>query len=206
MLPLLLLRTAQSKACLIELKSGDTFNGILVSVDNWMNMCLKDCIKTSKAGDKFWKCNSIYIRGNQIKYIRLAEEVIDDPALEKHSSNFKTSSTRGRGGRGRGRGRGRGGPGGGPGDDDPDDDDDDDEPDGDETDWDVLEEEEEEEGEEDEEEDLTDPDMPAIVESEDEAAGAAAANRKLWAKVKTKVGKLHAHHAEPAWSTCRVSI
>ena len=100
MLPLLLLRTAQGKACLIELKSGDTFNGILVSVDNWMNMCLKDCIKTSKAGDKFWKCNSIYIRGNQIKYIRLAEEVIDDPALEKHSSNFKTSSSRGRGGRG----------------------------------------------------------------------------------------------------------
>ena len=50
MLPLSLLRTAQNHPMLIELKNGDTYNGHLVSVDNWMNVNLKEVICTSRDG------------------------------------------------------------------------------------------------------------------------------------------------------------
>ena len=38
MLPLSLLRTAAGHPMLVELKSGETYNGELVSCDNWMNI------------------------------------------------------------------------------------------------------------------------------------------------------------------------
>lgn len=47
-LPLSLLRAAQSHPMLVELKNGDTYNGHLVSCDNYMNIALKDVICTSK--------------------------------------------------------------------------------------------------------------------------------------------------------------
>ena len=48
MLPLSLLRTAQNHPMLVELKSGETYNGMLVSCDNWMNINLREVICTSK--------------------------------------------------------------------------------------------------------------------------------------------------------------
>jgi len=47
-LPLSLLKTAQNHPILIELKNGETYNGMLVSCDSWMNVHLKDAICTSK--------------------------------------------------------------------------------------------------------------------------------------------------------------
>ncbi|RHY26225.1 hypothetical protein DYB32_008730, partial [Aphanomyces invadans] len=60
---------------LVELKSGDTYNGQLVNCDTWMNINLKDVICTAKDGDRFWKLPECYIRGNTIKYIRIPDEV-----------------------------------------------------------------------------------------------------------------------------------
>ena len=42
MLPLSLLRTAQNHPMLVELKNGETYNGHLVSCDNWMNINLRE--------------------------------------------------------------------------------------------------------------------------------------------------------------------
>ena len=62
MLPLSLLRTAQNHPMLVELKNGETYNGHLVSCDNWMNINLREVICTSRDGDKFWRMPECYIR------------------------------------------------------------------------------------------------------------------------------------------------
>lgn len=140
MLPLALLRTAQNhpmvsnhlvnnrtrntKVCfdrrqLVELKNGETYNGHLVSCDNWMNINLREVICTSRDGDKFWRMPECYIRGSTIKYLRIPDEVID---MVKEEANTRQKRDMRRGGpptRGGMRG-GRGGPqnmgrGGGPG-------------------------------------------------------------------------------------------
>ncbi|PNI50495.1 LSM4 isoform 5 [Pan troglodytes] len=50
MLPLSLLKTAQNHPMLVELKNGETYNGHLVSCDNWMNINLREVICTSRVG------------------------------------------------------------------------------------------------------------------------------------------------------------
>ncbi|XP_050042354.1 U6 snRNA-associated Sm-like protein LSm4 [Dermacentor andersoni] len=116
MLPLSLLRTAQNHPMLVELKNGETYNGHLVSCDNWMNINLREVICTSRDGDKFWRMPECYIRGSTIKYLRIPDEVIDmvkEETLVKGRGRGDASKRGGPGGRG-GRG-GRGGPFGGRG-------------------------------------------------------------------------------------------
>uniref|UniRef100_A0A803Y388 U6 snRNA-associated Sm-like protein LSm4 n=1 Tax=Meleagris gallopavo TaxID=9103 RepID=A0A803Y388_MELGA len=62
---------------LVELKNGETYNGHLVSCDNWMNINLREVICTSRDGDKFWRMPECYIRGSTIKYLRIPDEIID---------------------------------------------------------------------------------------------------------------------------------
>ncbi|CAD5214581.1 unnamed protein product [Bursaphelenchus xylophilus] len=76
-LPLSLLKTAQNQPMLIELKNGETYNGILIACDSWMNVHLKDAICTSKDGDRFLKIPEVYVRGATIKYLRIPETVVD---------------------------------------------------------------------------------------------------------------------------------
>jgi len=111
MLPLSLLRTAQGHPMLVELKNGETYNGHLVSCDNWMNISLREVICTSRDGDRFWRLPEVIIRGNNIKYLRIPEEVIDmvpEEDLSKSKVAGGKGDSRGRGGN-RGRGDGRGG-------------------------------------------------------------------------------------------------
>ncbi|CAH0557381.1 unnamed protein product [Brassicogethes aeneus] len=103
MLPLSLLRTAQNHPMLVELKNGETYNGHLVSCDNWMNINLREVICTSRDGDKFWRMPECYIRGSTIKYLRIPDEVID---MVKEETIVKN---RGRGDMKSGRGGGQGG-------------------------------------------------------------------------------------------------
>ncbi|GHP03671.1 hypothetical protein PPROV_000242600 [Pycnococcus provasolii] len=74
MLPLSLLKTAVSQPMMVELKNGETYNGVLLSCDHWMNLHLKDVILTSKDGDRFWKIEECYVRGNTIKYMRVPDD------------------------------------------------------------------------------------------------------------------------------------
>ncbi|XP_066551376.1 U6 snRNA-associated Sm-like protein LSm4 isoform X1 [Amia ocellicauda] len=111
MLPLSLLKTAQNHPMLVELKNGETYNGHLVSCDNWMNINLREVICTSRDGDKFWRMPECYIRGSTIKYLRIPDEIIDMVKEEV------VSKGRGRGGmqQNKQQGKGRGGPGAGRG-------------------------------------------------------------------------------------------
>ncbi|KAK8042797.1 hypothetical protein PG994_013280 [Apiospora phragmitis] len=123
MLPLGLLNAAQGHPMLVELKNGETLNGHLVQCDTWMNLTLKEVIQTSPEGDKFVRLPEVYIKGNNIKYLRVPDEIID---LVKDQQQNQQGGFRGgrgggrgdhgsrggdrggRGGRGQGRGRGRG--------------------------------------------------------------------------------------------------
>ena len=51
---------------LVELKSGETLNGMLVNCDTWMNLTLREVIQTSTDGDKFWRLPEIYVRGSTV--------------------------------------------------------------------------------------------------------------------------------------------
>lgn len=101
MLPLSLLHTAAGHPMLVELKSGETFNGHLVNCDNWMNLTLREVIQTSPDGDKFWRLPECYIRGNTIKYLNVPEEIVD---MVKEDESRQRHHMSGRGGRGGGRG------------------------------------------------------------------------------------------------------
>merc|ERR1712170_33377 len=117
-----LLKAAQNSPMLVELKNGETYNGILVSCDNWMNISLKEVICTSRDGQDFHRMHEAYIRGSIIKYLRIPDDVIKDVreevvAARRAAANKNRAEQSGRGGhsgrggrdgRGRGRGRGRG--------------------------------------------------------------------------------------------------
>jgi U6 snRNA-associated Sm-like protein LSm4 len=51
---------------LVELKSGETLNGLLVNCDTWMNLTLKEVVQTSADGDKFQRLPEIYVRGSTV--------------------------------------------------------------------------------------------------------------------------------------------
>ncbi|KAI9831783.1 MAG: hypothetical protein M1819_004680 [Sarea resinae] len=120
MLPLGLLNAAQGHPMLVELKNGETLNGHLVNCDTWMNLTLKEVVQTSPDGDKFFRLPEVYVRGNNIKYLRVPDEIIDlvkDQQQNQQSGrggrggqrgDHAGRGERGRGGRGAGRGRGRG--------------------------------------------------------------------------------------------------
>uniref|UniRef100_A0A1X7TNS0 U6 snRNA-associated Sm-like protein LSm4 n=2 Tax=Amphimedon queenslandica TaxID=400682 RepID=A0A1X7TNS0_AMPQE len=102
MLPLSLLKAAQDNPMLVELKNGETYNGHLVSCDNWMNIQLKEVICTSRDGERFWKMPECFIRGSMTKYLRIPDEVIDKVKEEA----FKPRGPRPGGGPRRGGGGG----------------------------------------------------------------------------------------------------
>ncbi|KAL7413603.1 hypothetical protein BDY24DRAFT_340457, partial [Mrakia frigida] len=117
-LPLTLLNAAQNKPMLVELKNGETFNGHLVSCDNFMNVILREVFQTSADGERFWKMKECYVRGNTIKYLRVADSVLDSVQADQAKMRENNRGPRGgndsRGGGGRGGppgGRGGGGPG-----------------------------------------------------------------------------------------------
>ena len=55
---------------LVELKNGETLNGHLVNCDTWMNLTLKEVVQTSPDGDKFFRLSEVYVRGNNVSFIR----------------------------------------------------------------------------------------------------------------------------------------
>ncbi|KAI2629892.1 like-Sm domain-containing protein [Hypoxylon sp. NC1633] len=126
MLPLGLLNAAQGHPMLVELKNGETLNGHLIQCDTWMNLTLKEVIQTSADADKFVRLPEVYVKGNNIKYLRVPDEIIDLVKEQQHGQQGGFRGGRGghgaqrgdhggrggerggRGGRGQGRGRGRG--------------------------------------------------------------------------------------------------
>ncbi|KAI9816321.1 MAG: RNA processing protein [Phylliscum demangeonii] len=114
-----LLNAAQGHPMLVELKNGETLNGHLVSSDTYMNLILREVVQTSPDGDKFLRLPEVYVRGSNIKYLRVPDEIIELVKEQQQQSQHSARPGRGgnqargdhagRGDRGRGPGRGRGG-------------------------------------------------------------------------------------------------
>ena len=98
----------------VELKNGTVVRGTIVGVDINMNTHLKK-VKCTVKGKNPMQLDVITLRGNNIRYFHLPDNLnldtllVDDTPVQNAPKNGGMSS-RGRGGRrGRGRGRGRGG-------------------------------------------------------------------------------------------------
>ena len=100
MLPLALLNAAQQTPIQVELKNGETFNGVLTNCDSWMNLTLSQVICTSQDGLIFKKVQQIYLRGNNIKYVRVGEQCVDRVVEDNkrkqkiHNSNHSQNKQR----------------------------------------------------------------------------------------------------------------
>ncbi|AGO13585.1 AaceriAGL296Wp [[Ashbya] aceris (nom. inval.)] len=75
MLPLYVLTNGKGQKLFIELKNGETIEGELVNVDNWMNLTLRSVVHA--ASDQTLQLPEIYVRGSFIKYIQLQDDIID---------------------------------------------------------------------------------------------------------------------------------
>ena len=69
---------SENTQIMVEVKSGETYNGILKAVDKFMNIKLADAVLTNSKGEVFHSIKEVYIRGNTLKYFTL-----EDTALKK---------------------------------------------------------------------------------------------------------------------------
>ena len=99
-----LLASGVESPVLVEVKSGETYNGVLERADYYMNLKLKDVVCTSADAATFQKMKECFIRGNSIKYIRFPKTTVEKFA--KTHGEGKKAVFRGRGNRRSGR-RGR---------------------------------------------------------------------------------------------------
>ena len=65
--------------------ASPNLTALSLAVPGRMNLSLRDVVCTSRDGDKFWKIPECYIRGNNIKYLRVPDEVIDKVVEEPKS-------------------------------------------------------------------------------------------------------------------------
>ncbi|KAH0607285.1 uncharacterized protein H6S33_003273 [Morchella sextelata] len=68
----------------VELKDGMVFRGTLASIDSYFNMTLKDITIVNAAGNEavLFALNSIFLRGNSLRYIHLPADAVDTAALQ----------------------------------------------------------------------------------------------------------------------------
>merc|ERR1712146_400450 len=90
---------------MVELKNGETYSGMLVKIDNFMNMHLRDVYQIDATATKFLKIPDCYIRGSSVKYIRVQEHLAD---MVKEEDNKNAQKTKGKGKGKKGKGKGRG--------------------------------------------------------------------------------------------------
>ncbi|CCA73778.1 related to U6 snRNA-associated Sm-like protein LSm4 [Serendipita indica DSM 11827] len=107
MLPSSLLKAAQGKPMMVELKNGESFNGHLIDCDAFMNITLREVYQTAADSDRFWKLKEVYIRGSTIKYLQVQPALLD--AVKEEQQKAREANRGSSGGQRGGRGGGRGG-------------------------------------------------------------------------------------------------
>lgn len=97
MLPLYLLTNAKGQKMIIELKSGETIEGELTNVDNWMNLTLTNVVQI--CNNEKLELPEIYLRGSFVKYIKLQDDIIEKVKHQiNNNSNNQQKDGRRRGG------------------------------------------------------------------------------------------------------------
>ncbi|KAJ1608938.1 hypothetical protein OIY81_970 [Cryptosporidium canis] len=81
---------------MVELKNGETYSGILTGVDGFMNLVLNNVICGSRGGNDFFKVLECYIRGNNIKFIRISDDNVSAAKDEMVQREISRPGNRGR--------------------------------------------------------------------------------------------------------------
>ena len=66
----------------METKNGESYDGILLGADTYMNLTLSEVLVTAATGLTFSKHPKVFIRGNNIKAIQLQPDIIERHAAE----------------------------------------------------------------------------------------------------------------------------
>ena len=74
--PLVALQKAVNKEVRVKLKNTIEYKGVLVNVDSYMNMLLDKASEYREDGNIMEKLGRIVIRGNNILYVILGEEIV----------------------------------------------------------------------------------------------------------------------------------
>lgn len=90
-----LLAGAVKSPVMVEVKSGETYNGTLQQADYYMNLHLADVTCTSADGLKFQHMADCYVRGNTVKFLRVTKGTLDE--VTKSLAENKKPTFRGRG-------------------------------------------------------------------------------------------------------------
>ncbi|KAI9298802.1 Sm-like ribonucleoprotein [Neoconidiobolus thromboides FSU 785] len=107
-LPLGLLHSAEGHPAMVELKNGETFNGHLINCDSFMNLTLREVIQTSADGSRFWRLPECFLKGYNIKTIRVPDNVLEAARANMNKKKLNRDRTQTRGGGNQRGGRGRG--------------------------------------------------------------------------------------------------
>ena len=62
---------------MVDCKNGESYDGILMACDAFMNLKLGGGVTITSVNGVFSKCDEVFIRGNNIKTIQFAQEVLD---------------------------------------------------------------------------------------------------------------------------------
>ena len=81
-LPTILLHEGEAHIITVELKTGATYRGELVQSEDSWNLLLKDVTVTTREG-KVHTLTTIYLRGNQIRFIILPDMLANAPMFER---------------------------------------------------------------------------------------------------------------------------
>ncbi len=88
--PVKLLHEAENHVVSIELKSGETFRGYLITAEDNMN-CLLDDVTITYNDGKTNKLDQIYLRGSQIRFIVIPDMLKNSPIFKKIKDQTKSS-------------------------------------------------------------------------------------------------------------------
>lgn len=70
MMPMQIMRqSGVSQQVMVDTKNGESYDGVLMGIDTFMNVKLTKVVITSPQGDVFSKCDEVFIRGNNINSI-----------------------------------------------------------------------------------------------------------------------------------------
>ena len=96
MLPMQILYGAMDTPVSIELKTGECYNGYIQNADYFMNFQLRDVTITASDGNKFFHVSECFVRGNNVKYIRVVEDAIKKAAEQKKINKRTQPNFRGK--------------------------------------------------------------------------------------------------------------
>lgn len=75
--PLQFLKESKGSRIMIELKTGDCYDGLLHSIDGFMNIKMKQVTITKRENFDFFTCDEIFIRGSSICNIKFRDDIFE---------------------------------------------------------------------------------------------------------------------------------